>query len=160
MTDSIEQLLNDNKHRFVVDKAVLDKRVKYTIDTYDLVKPTLNLEQNLHARVGKHYRNLHELLIDSADFLNRGYILDQKLTKPCSKKLNVYFIKPDDIQSKEKTALKKKVKALYLEELEKAKKQWLIQVTEQVAKNTEIEALEKVAISNRTLQEQLLAMMQ
>jgi len=159
MADSIDKLLNDNKHRFVVDKTVLDKRVKYTIDTYNLVKPTLNLEQDLHARIGKHYKTLHDLITDSADLLNNGYILDVKLTKN-SGKYYVYFLKPQTMQDKEKTKLKKKVKEFYLAELQEAKKQWLIQVTEQVAENAKVEALEKVAISNRALQEQLLGMMQ
>jgi len=159
MNESIEKLIADNKERFEINKGELTKRINQQLDVYRLVKPKLNLNQDQHSRLGRHYKTLHHLIIDSADLLNNGYILDLKLTKN-SGKYYVYFIKPQSMQDKEKSKLKKKVKDVYLFELEEAKKQWLIQVTDQVAENAKVEAIEKVAISNRALQEQLLAMMQ
>jgi hypothetical protein len=159
MNEPIEKLLADNKHRFEINKEVLDMRIKHKADTYNLIKPTLNLDQDQHSRVGKYYQNMHQLLIDSAHHLNSGYMLDVKLTKPIGSKFNVYYLKPEDLQTKEQAALKRKVKAIYIEELEFAKKTWIIEVTEQATKAVEVEAVVQAGIKAKELQASMLSMM-
>jgi len=156
--DNIEELLANNKERFEINKDELTKRIKQQLDIYQLVRPKLNLDQDLHSRLGKNYKTLHQLIIDSADLLNKGYTLDINLTKPCGK-LNIYYIKPRSVQDKERTKLKKKVKELYLAELDEAKNNWLIEITEKATKEAEVEAVTQASIKAKELQNQLLQML-
>jgi len=158
MNESIDELIANNKERFEINKDELIKRIKQQLDIYLLVRPKLNLDQDLHSRLGRNYKTLHQLIIDSADLLNKGYTLDLNLTKPCGK-LNIYYTKPESVQDKERTKLKKKVKELYLEELGKAKSNWLIEITEKATRKAEAEAVTQANIKSKELQTQLLHML-
>jgi len=160
MKESIEKLIAENKSRFEINKIELAKRIGQAIDIYTLVKPTLNLIQESHCKIGKYYRNMHELIKDSAQYLHEGYTLDTKLTKASANKLNIYYLKPQELQVKEKAKLKKKIKALYLEELNDSKQLWLLEVTSEAAKQAELEAVKEAGLKAKKLQESLLALMQ
>jgi hypothetical protein len=152
-------LLEKNKSKFEINKKELDKRIEFAIVTYDMVHPPINLDSTSHARIKIYYQTLQAMLIDSTDKLSSGYKLDATNTKPSGVGYTVTFLKSDTDQAKDKTALKKQIKTIYLAELEENKQIWVKDLTANLAKKAEVEAV--VAAQNKTklIQDELTALL-
>jgi len=104
----LNKLINENKARFEIGKVELAKKIEFSLVTYDMVQPPINLDSAQHARLKKSYQTLEAMLLDSTDKLKAGYRLDTSNSRSNGRGYIVTFIKCDTTQAKEKVALKKK----------------------------------------------------
>jgi len=156
---SLQELIEVNKESFEINASELKRRVQKALEIYELVKPPRNLDQVTSKLLGKQYKNLHQMLIDSATYLNNGYLLNLKLTASKGNKLYAYYIKSDAMQASEKKSLKENVKQDYIQELEQEKLAWVKTITEQAAAAAEVDAIAQATKREEELQNQLLQML-
>jgi hypothetical protein len=155
----LKKLLEDNKSKFEMNKEELTKRVDFALATYDMVQPPINLDSVLHARVKKHYQTLQAMLIDSTDKLSSGYKLDMTNTRRTGASFTITFLKSEAEQTKEKSLVKKQVKQDYLAELEAVKQVWIKDLTANLAKEAELEAVVIAQTKTKAIQDELTALL-
>jgi hypothetical protein len=157
---NLQQLIEENKNRFQIDKDSLAKKVKYALECYTLMKPETNLETIFHSRVSKGYRTLQDMLIDSTTKLSTGYTLDMKNTRNNRGKYLVTYLKPEAIQLKNKVAIKKQVKEDYLASLEEQKALWVTELTANLSAEAQDNAVKEAQLQALAIQSELLAMLE
>jgi hypothetical protein len=155
----LTKLIEENKGRFEIDKIELAKRVDFALATYDMVQPPINLSSPQHARLKKHYQTLQAMLIDSTDKLSNGYKLDMTNTRRTGASFTITFLKSEAEQTKDKSLVKKQVKQDYLAELEAAKQVWIKDLTANLAKEAELEAVVIAQTKTKAIQDELTALL-
>jgi hypothetical protein len=136
---NLEQLIEEKKNEFVVDKEELNKRIENRLVHYNMIMPPPNTNEALYLKVRRYYQTLQQCLIDSSQRLNSGYTLDSTNSKVSKTGITVVYNKSEEHQKKDAALIRKEERALYQSELDKDKEQFILDLTQQqAAEATEI----------------------
>jgi hypothetical protein len=155
----LDKLIEEKKKDFVVDKAVLNKRVENRLVSYDNIIPPINIDNLLYKRERKYYSTLQALIIDSAAKLNNSYTLDTTNSKHTASGFTVTYIKGLALQKKDFIKLKQEEISLYEVELNEAKNLWISDLTANLAKEAELEAVVIAQTKTKAIQDELTALL-
>jgi hypothetical protein len=99
------------------------------------------------------------MLIDSTAKFSNGYKLDMTNTRQTGASFTVTYLKSEGEQTKDKTMLKKQVKQDYLMELDQLKQKWVADLTVNLAKQAELEAVTIAQNKTKVIQDELTALL-
>jgi hypothetical protein len=145
--NALEQLIEENKSKFIIDSEELQKRIEARVSSYKSILPAINLELPAYLKVRKFYTNLQNMIIDATDKLQGDFTLDSPNSNVSGSGFVLTFIKSKELQKKDLVSIKKEVKALYEQELGIKKSKFIQRLTS----NQQLEskaAAEKLAADN------------